>query len=611
MCDRSGRYSTVMTESPRLFLGVQKSLTGRPWHDRLDLPGQGRAQALVQQLGLPDIIARILAARHVDIDDAEDYLAPAVRSLMPDPSSLVALDAAVERIARAVEAGETIAIFGDYDVDGACASALMGEFLRHCGTPYLIHIPDRIFEGYGPNSDAIASLAGQGASLLVTVDCGTSSFEPFEEARRLGMDVVVLDHHQTGERLPDVLALVNPNRQDDLSHLGHLCAAGVVFMALAGLNRVLRQRNFWSASRPAPDLLAMLDLVALATVADVVPLKGPNRAFVVKGLAVMQMRARAGLRALFDVARASGPPRAFMLGYLIGPRINAGGRIGDAALGARLLLETDETKAMAIAQELDRLNRERQEIEATTLAEAEAEVLASQGLGEGPPVIVAAGEQWHPGVAGLIAARLKERFRRPAFAVAFNGATGTGSGRSIGGVDLGRAVRKAVESGLLVKGGGHAMAAGLTIERGKLGAFRAFMDRELATEVGDSRARNALQVDAALTARGLRPELVEEMEKAGPYGAGNPEPVIVLPSHRLADVQIVGADHVRVRVSAGDKGSVDGIAFRSATTELGQALTAARGRMIHLAGSLSIDRWGGKPRVQMRILDVAAADNGL
>ncbi|MGE3246454.1 MAG: DHH family phosphoesterase, partial [Beijerinckiaceae bacterium] len=383
------------------------------------------------------------------------------------------------------------------------------------------------------------------------------------------------------------------------------CAAGVVFMTLTAVTRELRRRGYWTAQRPAPDLLAMLDLVALATVADVVPLKGLNRAFVVKGLAVMQMRARPGMRALFDVARASGPPRAFMLGFLIGPRINAGGRIGDAALGARLLLEQDDAEALRIAQELDRLNSERQTIEAATLAEAEAEVIASLGAKGDTTLIIAAGEGWHPGVAGLIASRLKERFRRPAFAIAFAGATGTGSGRSIAGVDLGRAVRRAVDEGHLVKGGGHAMAAGLTIERQKLGAFRAFMDSELARETGDARARNALEVDAALTAGGLRPELVEEMEKAGPFGAGNPEPVIALPAHRIADAGVVGSDHVRVRIAAGDRGHIDAIAFRCATAELGQALLAARGRTMHIAGSLSIDRWGGRPRVQLRIADIA------
>ena len=598
-----------MEPSPRNFLDVDNSFTGRPWRDRLDVKGRALAEMIIQQTGLPDILARVLAARNILPEAVEDYLSPAIRSLMPDPSTLVAMDKAAQRLADAVIGGETVGIFGDYDVDGACSSALLAEFLRFCGIPYLIHIPDRIFEGYGPNIDAIRSLKERGASLLVTVDCGTASFEPFAEASKLGLDVIVLDHHQTGEALPEVMALVNPNRQDDLSGLGHLCAAGVVFMALTALNRELRARGYWSAGRPPPDLLSMLDLVALATVADVVPLTGLNRAFVVKGLAVMQLRGRPGLRALFDVARASGPPRAFMLGYLIGPRINAGGRIGDAALGARLMLEEDDSEAVRIAGELDRLNSERQAIEAATLVEAEAEVLAALGKTDMPPVIVSAGEDWHPGVAGLIAARLKERFRRPAFAIAMSGARGTGSGRSIAGVDLGKAVRTAVERGLLLKGGGHAMAAGITVEKAKLVEFRAFMDEYLAKSVGDSTARNALEIDAALTANGLNTELIESVERAGPFGAANPEPLFALPAHRVVDVAVVGADHVRLRVQAGDRGTLDAIAFRCATSELGQALLAARGQMIHLAGTASIDRWGGRARVQLRIVDAAPALN--
>lgn len=587
------------------FLGVEQSLTGRSWRDRLDAKGRAISEAIVQQTGLPDILARVLAARGVNPQNVDSYLAPAVRSLMPDPSSLVDLDKASERLATAIARDETVAIFGDYDVDGACSSALLAEFLRACGTPFLIHIPDRIFEGYGPNAEAIASLKERGAQLLVTVDCGTASFEPFAEARRLGLDIVVLDHHQTGERLPEVEALVNPNRQDDLSGLGHLCAAGVVFMTLAGISRVLRERGFWSGGRQPPDLLAMLDLVALATVADVVPLTGLNRAFVTKGLAVMQVRSRPGLRALFDVARANGPPRAYMLGFLVGPRINAGGRIGDAALGARLLLEDDDAKAMAIAEQLDALNKERQAIEQATLIEAEADVLAALGKNDAPPVIVSVGADWHPGVVGLIAARLKERFRRPAFAVAMNGATGTGSGRSVPGVDLGRAVRAAVDAGLLVKGGGHAMAAGVTIEKAKLAAFRAFLEGQLGKAVGDAQARNGLSIDAALTAGAFTLDLVETVEKAGPFGAGNAEPVFAFPAHRIVDVAVVGTDHVRVRASAGDRSSLEAIAFRSAGSDLGQGLLAARGQPLHLAGTANIDRWGGRPRVQLRIVDAA------
>ena len=420
--------------SQRLFLDVAQSALGRPWRPRLDIAGEQRALAIVQRHGLSDILARVLAGRGIGIDEASAYLDPTIRELMPDPSSLQDMDAAVERLVRAVTQKETVAIFGDYDVDGACSAALLASFLDGCGVPRLVRIPDRIFEGYGPNAEAIKELRAAGASLLVTVDCGTTSHEVLAGAKALGLDVIVLDHHQAPENLPDAL-VVNPNRQDDLSGLGPLCAAGVVFMALVGLNRALRGLGFWTASRPAPDLLQDLDLVALATVADVAPLTGLNRAFVVKGLAVLRGRGRRGLAALMDVARLVGPPQAWHLGFLLGPRINAGGRIGDAALGAKLLLTEDASEAQEIAGELDRLNHERRAIELATVeaAQAEADMALGQS-GQGAAVVVA-GEDWSPGIVGLVASRLKEKFQRPAFAIALAGKTGTGSGRSIAGVD--------------------------------------------------------------------------------------------------------------------------------------------------------------------------------
>ena len=594
-----------MPAQHRIFLNVEQSLQGRPWRDRLDLEALGRAQAIGQLWGHSDLLARVLAARGQGPDTVEAYLDPTIRSLMPDPSVLQGMDAAVERLARAVAAGETVAVFGDYDVDGACSSALLATFLQACGLTCLIHIPDRIFEGYGPNAEAIRSLAARGASLLVTVDCGTTSHEPFAEAQALGMDVIVLDHHQAPADLPPVVSIVNPNRQDDLSGLGHLCATGVVFMTLVALNRALRGQGFWIGSRPAPDLLDLLDLVALATVADVVPLTGLNRAFVSKGLIVMRARQHPGLRALFDCAGANGPPTCQHLGYLIGPRINAGGRIGDAALGARLLMMSDEGEAAEVAATLDRLNRERQAIEAATVEEAVAEAQASLGLADQGAVIVTAAEGWHAGVVGLVAARLKERFRRPAFAIALTGKTGTGSGRSIPGVDLGRAVRAAVEAGILVKGGGHAMAAGITIAKERLGDFRAFLEHRLTEVVDRARADEALMIDAALTAGGARVELINQLEQAGPFGSGNPEPVFALPAHRIVEVAKVGTNHVRVRARAGDGAMVNAIAFRCADEPLGRGLLAARGEPLHLAGCLSLDRWGGGERVQFRILDAA------
>jgi single-stranded-DNA-specific exonuclease len=596
----------MLTETrPAPFLGVENSVLGRPWRDRLDLKSRALAEAIVQQHGLPDALSRVLAGRGVGCDDCVAYLDPTIRTLMPDPSSLAGMEAAADRLARAAERDETVAIFGDYDVDGACSSALLAQFLNACGVPNMIHIPDRIFEGYGPNADAIRALRQRGASLLVTVDCGVTSHGPLAEAAAIGLDVIVLDHHQAPVDLPPAHAIVNPNRQDDLSGLGHLCAAGVTFMTLVALNRILRERGFWTPSRPAPDLMSMIDLVALATVADVVPLKGLNRAFVLRGLDVMRQRGRPGLRALFDVARSSGPPRPQALGYLIGPRINAGGRIGDAGLGARLLLEPDDVEADRIAAELDRLNRERQEIEAVAVAEAEAEALAALGAADESAVIVTAAEGWHPGVVGLVAARLKERFGRPAIAISLGPEVGTGSARSVPGADIGSAVRAAVEAGILVKGGGHAMAAGLTIARARLGDLRVFLEARLAASVADARRDRSLLVDAALTAGGARPELVNEIERAGPFGSGSPEPIFAFPDHLVADASIVGGAHVRVRLESRDRARLDAIAFRCADQPLGKALLAARGETLHVAGSLSLDRWGGAEKTSLRIVDAA------
>ncbi len=468
-----------MSES-RPFLGVERSASGRVWRDRLDARANQTALALVQRLGLPELLARVLAGRGVTPDDAEAYLDPTVKSLMPDPDTLTDMPAAATRIADAVEGGEQIAVFGDYDVDGATSTALLVRVLRACGLDPLFHIPDRIFEGYGPNVEAVRGLAERGAKLLVTVDCGTTSIDALDEAKKLGLDTVVIDHHQAPERLPSARAIVNPNRQDDLSKLGYLAAVGVVFIVAVALLRELRKRGFWNATRREPDLLAYLDLVALGTVADVVPLKGLNRAYVAKGLLAMRRREGVGLKALMDAARLDGPPTPFHLGFLLGPRINAGGRIGDATLGTRLLLTDDPSEAMKIALELDRLNTERRAVEQATLAEAEAEALAALGLEERGAVVIASKDGWHPGVVGLVAARLKERFGRPAFAIAMLGDSGTGSGRSIPGVDLGHAVRAAVDKGLLVKGGGHAMAAGLTVTRAKLKDLRAFLEETLA-----------------------------------------------------------------------------------------------------------------------------------
>jgi len=594
-----------MHQTNRPFLGVSASVTGRQWRDRLDLRAGQTALAIAQRHQVPDILARVLAGRGVEIDDVPAYLDPSIRALLPDPSTLTDMDSAVERIAEAVCSGEQVAVFGDYDVDGATATALIVEVLRAGGLDPLFHIPDRIFEGYGPNVGAIEQLAAKGVTLLVTVDCGTTSMEPLAAAARLGLDVVVIDHHQAGELLPEAVAIVNPNREDDLSGLGHLCAAGLVFVTMVGLVRRLREEGHWTTARPAPDLLAALDLVALGTVADVVPLRGLNRAFVTKGLIALRRRGRLGLTALMDVARLDGPPRPWHLGFLLGPRINAGGRIGDATLGTRLLLTDDPVDAKRIAAELDRLNVERQEVERTILAAAEGEAMASVGLSDAGATVVVSGDGWHPGVVGLVASRLKERFNRPAFAIAFNGETGTGSGRSVPGVDLGKAVRAAVEAGLLVKGGGHAMAAGLTVQREKLGDLRAYLEASLAADVDSARSEGMLSIDGALTASGATPALVDMIARAGPFGAGNSEPVFAFPSHRLTYIEPFGAGHVRARFSAADGSAVKAVAFRCAEEPLGRALLGARGRTFHVAGSLDLDHWQGEARVSLRLRDAA------
>jgi len=598
--------TALPTETTPAFLGVQHSLTDKLWRDRLDARGAARALAIVQRHQLPEMLAR-----DVDIDAVPDFLDPTIRKLMPDPFTVTQMEVAAKRIADAAMRGEKVAIFGDYDVDGATSAALLAWHLRHCGLDPLIHIPDRLFEGYGPNTEAVRGLAAKGATLLITVDCGTTSIEPLTEAKRLGQSVVVIDHHQAGEELPVVDALVNPNRADDLSGLGHLAAVGLTFVTLVAVNRELRQRGFWSAEMPEPDLLGVLHHVALGTVADVAPLIGLNRAFVAKGLIAMRRRDHIGHTALMDVSRLNGPPEAWHLGFMLGPRINAGGRIGRADLGVRLLLEGDVSEAARIAAELDRLNNERRVIEQAAEAQAEAEALASLGLEDKGSVIVTASEGWHPGVVGLVAARLKEKFARPAFAIALEpGGIGTGSGRSIGGVDLGKAVRQAVHDGLLMKGGGHAMAAGVTLRKEKLAKFRAYLDSALAVDVAQSRHVNELFIDGAITARSATPELAATLNRAGPFGSGNPEPVVALPSHQLVFADEVGQAHLRLRFKAGDGAMVNAIAFRAVGQKLGHALLAQRGQVLHVAGSLAVDRYQGSERVQLRVLDVAVPDQG-
>lgn len=588
----------------RAFLGVEKSTLGNRWVSRLDQAGQNRALAMSQIHGLPDLISRVLAGRGVSVEDAQAFLDPTIRSLMPDPYTLTNCEKAARRLARAIGNGEKVAIFGDYDVDGAASSALLYRFLTHFGVKASIYIPDRIFEGYGPNPAAINQLIDNGAQLIVTVDCGSTSHESVAAANGRNVDVVVIDHHQVAHELPLAHALVNPNREDDLSGQGHLCAAGVVLLVLVATLRLLRETGDRRAS--TIDLLAWLDIVALATVCDVVPLKGLNRAYVVKGLIAARHMGNAGLSALFRKAGIGGPVTPYHFGFLIGPRINAGGRIGDAALGSRLLTLDDPTEAEAIAERLDDLNRERQAMEAAMLQEAEAEALAEYGNGEGASVIVTARENWHPGIVGLIAARLKEKFRRPAFAIAFDpSGKGTGSGRSINGFDMGRMVRAAVDEGLLVKGGGHAMAAGLTVERANLGKLRTFFAEKAEKTVMALTANEVLKIDGAVGASGATIDFIDQLETAGPYGSGHAQPVFAIPAHRLRDSRMVGQSHVKITLEAQDGAKLDGIAFRAAETPLGNLLLNSRGAQLHVAGCLNTDHWQGARRVQLRVMDAA------
>ncbi|ESZ42673.1 single-stranded-DNA-specific exonuclease RecJ [Mesorhizobium sp. L2C066B000] len=594
-----------MTGDKRFFLDVRQSATGVSWEHRLSERQDMTALAIAQGHGVPDIVARVLAGRGVTADQAERFLDPTIRNLLPDPASLTDMGKAATRIAEAVMAKEKVAIFGDYDVDGAASSALLKRFLTHFSVPSEIYIPDRIFEGYGPNPEAMRELVSRGATLIVTVDCGTNSAVSIDAAKAAGADVVVLDHHQVGGPLPEATAVVNPNREDDLSGQGHLCAAGVVFLTLVQTARVLRSRLPDAAP---PDLLSLLDLAALATVCDVVPLIGVNRAFVVKGLQMARQQKNEGLAALARVSRIGEPISTFHLAYLIGPRINAGGRIGDAALGSRLLATDDPVEAGTIAETLDRLNQERQQMELEMLAAARAEADAELAGGNGPAIIVTASTNWHPGIVGLIASRLKDHARRPAFAIAFNAnGIGTGSGRSVSGFDLGRLVRAAADAGLIVKGGGHGMAAGITVERAKLGELRAFFEERAATEVFRLQDEESLAVDGALAAEGATIALLDALEKAGPFGAGHVAPVFALPRHRLADARAVGTNHIRADLQSESGGPIQGIAFRSVDTALGEFLFKNRGNTIHVAGSLSGNYWNGNRTVQFRITDAAKA----
>jgi len=556
---------------------------------------------LAQRLGLPEIVGRVLAARGVDAETAPRFLAPALRDWLPDPSAFRDMDRAVARVLQAIQRGERVAVFGDYDVDGATSSALLHRFFRAAGLDLVVYIPDRLSEGYGPNAAALRRLKDEGAAVVITVDCGITAFEALDSAATAGLDVIVLDHHEAEPRLPTAAAVVNPNRLDESDGFGYLAAVGVTFLFVVALNRALRAAGWYRDDRAEPDLLDWLDLVALGTVCDVVPLQGLNRAFVAQGLKVLAGRRNAGLRALADTAGVNERPDAYHLGYLLGPRVNAGGRVGEAGLGARLLASDDPAESGAIAARLDALNVERRAIERRVQDEAVAAVEVS-GAGD---CVVATGEGWHPGVIGIVAARLRERFDRPACVVALDGGIGKGSGRSVPGVDLGAAIIAARQKGLLIDGGGHAMAAGFTVDRSALPDFRDFLVERIGAAIARIGYVPSIGVDGLLAPGAATPQLVRQLARAGPFGAGNPEPRFALPSVRVGRADVVGDGHVRCFLGDAHGGSVKAIAFRAAGEPLGDALLRTQGAVLHVAGHLRADNWQGRDGSQIIIEDGA------
>lgn len=575
----------------RAFLNVDHSLTGRRWIG--PSPDQQRlAEAMAQTTALPAPVCQILVARGVTPPDAAAYLAPTLRDLLPDPMGLKDMGAAVARVLAAIAARQRIAIFADYDVDGGASAALLITYLRSFGITPTLYIPDRIDEGYGPNESAMQML-GQAHDLIICVDCGTVSHGPIAAA---GCDVVVLDHHLGGETLPPAVAVVNPNRMDEGGDLAHLCAAGVVFLLLVEANRQLRLKG-----TQVPDLMAYLDLVALATVADVAPLIGVNRAFVRQGLKVMAQRGRIGLRALADCARLDAAPSAYSLGFVLGPRINAGGRIGQADLGARLLATASESEAAALAERLEQLNTDRRAIESAVRAEALAQ---AEARGFDAPLAWAAGDGWHPGIVGIVAARLKEASRRPAVVIGFDGDIGKGSARSITGVDLGAAVQRLAAEGLLIKGGGHKMAAGLTVARGQLQAAMNRLSELLAKQGAGAGEASDLRIDALLAPSAATPELVAQIDAAGPFGAS-----ATAPRFAFADMAVtarpMGEGHLRLTFGDGMGAGREAVLFGAFQTPMGDALMAGGAGRFHLAGRVEVNTWGGRSRVQLRLEDAA------
>jgi single-stranded-DNA-specific exonuclease len=586
-------------------LSVDQSFSGRAWRPRLE--DERAALALAQTLNLPEVVGRALAARGIGVDDAERFLHPLLKDELPDPGHLLDMDTAARRIAEAVEGGEGIAVFGDYDVDGATSSAVLTRFFRALGIAIECYIPDRLKEGYGPNTPAMLALGARGAKVVITVDCGIAAFDPLAEAKAAGIDVVVVDHHVAETRLPAAHAVINPNRLDEQSPHKQLAAVGVAFLLVVAVNRELRARGFYQ-SRAEPDLMGLLDLVALGTVCDQVRLTGVNRALVAQGLKVLAARNNTGLVALADVAGLDSRPEAWHLGFLLGPRINAGGRVGRSDLGARLLSSDDPAEAQAIARELDAFNAERRDIEAAVLDEALAQA-ETQGDNGGPGLVFVAGEGWHPGVLGIVASRINDRMHRPTCVAGIEDGVVKGSGRSIPGIDLGAAVIAARQAGLLMAGGGHAMAAGFTVAADQLAPFKEFLTERIDAQHAErgGEVGRTLYYDGAITVGGATPDLAEEIKALAPFGQGNAEPRFVLAGVRVGKADVVGESHVRLFVSGPEGGRMKAIAFRVADQPLGAALLNAGGLPVHLAGKLRIDDWQGRHDVQFLLDDAAPA----
>ncbi len=559
--------------------------------------------ALTRQADVSDAVARVLSSRGVGADGAELFLHPTLKSLMPDPRAFAGMDGAVTRIVAAIRAGERIAIFGDYDVDGATSSALLMRFFRAVGADVVTYIPDRRAEGYGPNEPALRKLHGEGVKLVITVDCGITSFAPLEAVRGIGLDVIVVDHHKADATLPVAVAVVNPNRLDCTSHQGHLAAVGVAFLVVVAVNRALRDGGWYGDKVAEPDLRQWLDLVALGTVCDVVPLSGLNRAFVVQGLYVLARGGNVGLGALSKVARIDSKPSAFHLGFLLGPRVNAGGRVGQADLGTRLLSTEDPDEAAALALRLDEFNAARKEIEAAVLRDAIEQVETKADPDD--PIVFAIGADWHPGVIGIVAGRLKERYDRPACVIALEAGMSKGSGRSIAGIDLGRAVIAAREAGLLINGGGHAMAAGFTVAEEMLEAFCAFMQKAVREQRSGEPMLPRLSLDGAVAVSAVTTRMIEELECVAPFGAGNEEPRFAVVDAEVVKVDVVGQGHVSCILTGRGGGRLKAIAFNSVDSELGLTLLRSVGSRLHFAGCIRANTWQGRTTAQLIIDDAA------